>query len=82
MEREATHREHAGEIQQLYGYRDFGSQPEFWQLLRWLYERVWLSVERPSVLFDLTTARLVEQKILLQERNNLDSSHFSGKGTS
>jgi hypothetical protein len=30
-----------------------------------LYERVWLSVERPSLLFDLTTARLVEQKILL-----------------
>jgi Domain of unknown function (DUF4158)/Tn3 transposase DDE domain len=65
LEREATRREHAGEIQQLYGYTDFGIQPESWRLLRWLYERTWLSAERPSVLFDLTMARLVERKILL-----------------
>ena len=65
LERETTSREHAGEIQKLYGYQDFGTQPLYWQLLRWLYERAWLSAERPSVLFDLTTARLVERKILL-----------------
>jgi hypothetical protein len=65
LEREPTSREHAGEIKKLYGYQDFGTQPLYWQLLRWLYERAWLSAERPSVLFDLTTARLVEKKILL-----------------
>ncbi len=56
---------HTAEIKQIYGYQDFNSQPEHWRLLRWLYTRVWLSAERPSILFDLTTARLVERKILL-----------------
>lgn len=65
LERTTTHREHAGEIQRLYGYRDFHDPPEYWRLVRWLYQRAWLSAERPSVLFDLTTARLVERKILL-----------------
>ena len=58
-------REHSREIQRLYEYRDFASHPQHFQLIRWLYTHAWLTAERPSVLFDLATKRLVEQKVLL-----------------
>jgi hypothetical protein len=64
-ERPTTQREHANEIQRRLGYRDFTDQPEHFRLIHWLYTRAWLSAERPIVLFDLTTARLAERKILL-----------------
>src|SRR5439155_13855904 len=60
-----THWDHATEIQKSYGYRDFHNPREAFRLVRWLYSRAWLSAERPSVLFDLATARLVERKVLL-----------------
>jgi len=56
---------HAAEIKQHYGYRDFHDPLEQWRLLRWLYSRCWLSNERPTLLFDFTTAHLVERKVLL-----------------
>ncbi|MDJ0634045.1 MAG: DUF4158 domain-containing protein [Xenococcaceae cyanobacterium MO_188.B29] len=65
LTRSNTHWEHTLIIKKHYGYRDFSSQPEHWRLVRWLYQRAWIGGERPSMMFDLTTARLVEQKILL-----------------
>jgi hypothetical protein len=34
LDRLATHREHAGEIQHRLGYRDFSDQPEHFRLVR------------------------------------------------
>jgi hypothetical protein len=63
--REPTHREHAGEIQREYGYRDFSHLAAQAELRGWLDARTWATAERPSVLFDLATARLIEAKVLL-----------------
>jgi hypothetical protein len=63
--RPATAWEHAAEIRRIYGYRDFTDPAEGFRLVRWLYTRAWLSLEQPSVLFDLATARLVERQVLL-----------------
>lgn len=63
--RETTHREHAGEIQREYGYRDFSDPSAQSDLLSWLDARAWATAERPSVLFDLATARLIDAKVLL-----------------
>lgn len=63
--RPTTHQEHAREIQDRYGYQDFYAQPGYFRLVRWLYVRAWLSAERPSLLFDLATAWLVEHKVVL-----------------
>lgn len=57
--------DHAGEIRRHVGYRDFTDQPGYFRLVRWLYTRAWVTNQRPSMLFDLATAWLVEQKILL-----------------
>lgn len=57
-----THRQ---QINSLYGYQSFHDMEPSFRFLRWLYTRTWLGSERPSVLFDLSTAWLIEQKILL-----------------
>lgn len=60
-----THWDHADKIKKYYGYKDFTDRAESFGLVRWLYNRCSLSNERPGVLFDLATARLVERKVLL-----------------
>ena len=63
--------DHTAEIREKYHYRNFHDQPEHFRLVRWLYERAWLDTDRPSVLFDLTTDRLVSRKILLPAASTL-----------
>ncbi len=65
LERPTTHWEHAMEIRRRYGYRDFTDQPAHFRLVRWLYTRTWLSIERPSVLFEYAIAWLIQHKVLL-----------------
>jgi len=63
--RDGTNRLHAGQIQQAYGYRDFTGPQAQHDLVGWLQARVRLATERPGVLFDLATARLLGAKVLL-----------------
>ncbi len=65
MDRERTHWEHAEIIKKELGYQDFHTHPHYFRLVRWLYNKIWLNDERPSVLFDLATSRLIHNKIIL-----------------
>lgn len=65
LDRPATRHAHTVKIREEYGYYDFTEPPWRFRLTRWLYTRAWLSTERPSLLFDLSTAWLVERKVLL-----------------
>jgi len=63
--RRATGVAHRTEIQRQYGYQDFHSPPWRFRLSRLLYSRAWISNERPSLLFDIGTAWLIQHKVLL-----------------
>ncbi len=64
-ERVQTHQDHAQEIRQKYGYNEWSSPQGGFALMRFLYARAWVGNERPSVLFDLATAWLLDKKVLL-----------------
>lgn len=57
--------DHAVEIRDRLGYREFTEPGEVLRLTRWLYARAWGSAQRPSVLFDLATAHLAQRRVLL-----------------
>lgn len=56
--------DHQAQIRELYDCTTFGRW-QWFALARWLYMRAWLAGERPSVLFDLATYRLVQARVLL-----------------
>ncbi len=64
-ERVQTQQEHALEIRQRFGYREWSHPRGGFALLRFLYAREWISAERPSVLFDLAVAWLLDAKVAL-----------------
>ena len=57
--------QHAREIRERRGYREFGDPLARFRLARWLYALCWTGTDRPSVLFDRATAWLVTEKVLL-----------------
>jgi hypothetical protein len=56
--------DHQEQIRAAYGYTPFGFE-QWFALACWLYRRAWIASERPTLLFDLATARLVNKKVLL-----------------
>jgi TnpA family transposase len=64
-QRNTTKREHAAQIREHYGYREFNDPPWAFRLSRLLYTRAWISNERPSLMFDFATFWLNQHKVLL-----------------
>lgn len=62
--RAATRHSHRQAIIAALNYRDFDGFQAF-RLIRWVYAQLALSASRPSVLFDLATAHLTQQRIVL-----------------
>lgn len=62
--REETRYNHRRTITEYLDYREFDDFQVF-RLIRWIYAHLAVSVIRPSVLFDLATAHLISQKIVL-----------------
>lgn len=62
--REETRYNHRRDIVAYLGYKEFDDFQVF-RLIRWIYAHLTVSAVRPSVLFDLATAHLLAQKIVL-----------------
>ncbi len=65
MNRRATRLAHRSEIQSHYGYHTFNAPPWRFRLSRFLYSRSWINNERPSLMFDMGTAWLIQNRVLL-----------------
>ncbi|MGW3568696.1 DUF4158 domain-containing protein [Streptomyces sp. NPDC000941] len=56
--------DHQEQIRDGYGCTKFEFD-QWFALARWLYQRAWIGNERPTLLFDLATKRLVDKKVVL-----------------
>ncbi|GGR17674.1 DUF4158 domain-containing protein [Deinococcus ruber] len=64
LAREDTRSWHQAEIRKLLGFKDF-DRVEVLHLMRVLYQHLLVTDERPIVLFDLLTQRLVQRQVIL-----------------
>ncbi|PRX45336.1 Tn3 transposase DDE domain-containing protein [Nonomuraea fuscirosea] len=62
-QRQQTVYEHAWEIRELLGYRDFGSCES--EVRQYVSARVWASAEGPRALFDRARVHMLKERILL-----------------
>jgi hypothetical protein len=67
-----TRWDHAAEIRQHCGFRDFSDSGAQLRLNRWFYALCWTGTDRPSVLFDRATTWLIAQKVLLPAVTTLE----------
>jgi TnpA family transposase len=67
-----TRWDHAAEIRQHCGLRDFSEPGAQFRLNRWLYALCWTGTDRPGVLFDRATSWLIAQKVLLPAVTTLE----------
>lgn len=67
-----TRWDHAAEIRQHCGFRDFSDPGAQFRLNRWLYALCWTGTDRPGVLFDRATTWLIAQKVLLPAVTTLE----------
>ncbi|MGW0884698.1 Tn3 family transposase [Streptomyces sp. NPDC002671] len=63
--------EHQEEIRATYGYTKF-EFAQWFSLARWMYQRAWIGSERPTLLFDLATKRLLDHQVLLPGATTLE----------
>ncbi|MFC4016240.1 Tn3 family transposase [Nonomuraea purpurea] len=69
-ERDGTARTHAGEIQQVEGWRDFAEVAE--DLREWVDARAWTTGDGPKALFDAAAGWLRERRVLLPGATTLE----------
>jgi TnpA family transposase len=74
-DRRQSRYEHAWEIRDAYGYREFESAEE--QVRAFMGARVWASQEGPRALFDRAVVWLVEHRVLLPGITTLTLDHMS-----
>jgi TnpA family transposase len=67
-----TRWDHAAEIRNHCGFRDFSDPSMQFRLNRWLYALCWTGTDRPGVLFDRATTWLITQKVLLPAVTTLE----------
>lgn len=65
MKRNQTRYDHIIEIKNVYHYHDFNEYPWRFRLSRVLYISAWIDNDRASIMFDIATAWLIKNKILL-----------------
>lgn len=81
MERKPTRYTHSAEIREHYGYSDFNTPQWRFRLCRWLYARAWIDNERPSLMFDVATAWMIQNKILLPGATTLSRLISAPRGS-
>ncbi|OPC77681.1 hypothetical protein B4N89_35850 [Embleya scabrispora] len=63
--------DHQDRIREAYGYTKFEFD-QWFALARWMYQRAWIASERPTLIFDLATKRLLEDRVLLPRVTTLE----------